>query len=165
PSLRARRRRAPRRSSHALRSDLFCQAAQLGGLALRKGADELRERDLAGLGRGAAERVLHRARQVFGLAEPRRVDDDVALAAAAEQAALGKPVEDGLHRVVRALMMGRQRLADLLDGAVLEPPDGGHDLRLELALERSDLGHGQRMIAEPRNGMARLGTPQPTMWT
>jgi hypothetical protein len=65
--------------------------------------------------------------------------------------------------------MGRQRLADLLDGAVLEPPDGGHDLRLELALERSDLGHGQSMIAERRNATARLafGPPaaQPIMWT
>ena len=64
--------------------------------------------------------------------------------------------------------MGRQRLADLLDGAVLEPPDGGHDLRLELALERGDLGHGQSMIAERRKRMARLGSvpcaAQPTMW-
>ena len=42
----------------------------------------------------------------------------------------------GLHRVVGTLVVGRQRLVNLLDRALVEPPDGRHDLRLELALQR-----------------------------
>src|SRR3954452_11246546 len=94
--------------------------------------DELEQRRPAGGRRRVRQPLADCSREVVLLADPGAVGEGVAATLALEQAALHQPVHHGLDGVVRRAPSGRLLLTDIVHARLPQPPDGGHDLRLEV---------------------------------